>query len=71
MDSLEEFSRITQICCTDTNCVRQQCSSSIPSIKSLPNDQILDQSKFKAFAGDNSNVYQNLKFALGRVENIA
>ena len=36
----------------------------------LPNDQILDLSKLKAFAGDNLGVYQKLKFALGRVENI-
>ena len=38
---------------------------------SLPYDKILDLSKFKVFADDNLNVYQNLKFALGRVENIA
>ena len=30
----------------------------------------LDLSKLKAFADDNLNVYQKLKFALGRVENI-
>ena len=33
-------------------------------INSLPND------KFKAFADDNFNVYQKLKFALGKVETI-
>ena len=37
---------------------------------SLPNDEILDLSKLKAFADDDLNVYQKLKFALGRVENI-
>ena len=37
---------------------------------SLPNDKIFDLSKFKAFADDNLNVYQKLKFALGRVANI-
>ena len=36
----------------------------------LPNDKILDMSKFKAFADDTLNVYQILKFSLGRVENI-
>ena len=39
-------------------------------INPLPNGKILDQSKLKAFADDNLNVYQKLKFALGRVENI-
>ena len=34
---------------------------------SLPNDKILDQSKFKAFADDKINVTQKLKFVLGRV----
>ena len=37
---------------------------------SLPNYKILDLSKLKAFADDNLNVNQKLKFALGRVENI-
>ena len=37
---------------------------------SLPNDKILDWSKLKAFLDDNLNVYEKLKFALGRVENI-
>ena len=36
---------------------------------SLPNDKILDLFKLKAFVDDTSNVYQKLKFALGRVEN--
>ena len=39
-------------------------------LNSLPNDEFLDLSKLKAFADDNLNVYQKLKFALGRVENI-
>ena len=32
--------------------------------------KILDKSKLKAFADDNLNVNQRLKFALGRVENL-
>ena len=39
-------------------------------LNSLPNNKILDLSKLEAFADDNLNVYQKLKFALGRVENI-
>ena len=35
---------------------------------SLPNDNILDQSKLKAFAEDNINVNKRLKFDSGRVE---
>ena len=34
------------------------------------NDKILDLSISKAFADDNLNVYQKLKFTLGSVENI-
>ena len=37
---------------------------------SLPNNEISDLSKLNAFANDKSNVTQNLKFVLGRVENI-
>ena len=37
---------------------------------SLPNDKILDQSKLKAFADNNINVAEKLKFILGTVENI-
>ena len=37
---------------------------------SLPNDKILDWSKFKAFADDKINVNEQLKSGLGRVENI-
>ena len=36
---------------------------------SLSNDKFLDLSKFKAFADDKSNVTENLKFSLGRIEN--
>ena len=36
----------------------------------LPIHKILDQSKFKAFADDKMNVTKELKFVLGRVENI-
>ena len=35
-----------------------------------PNDKILDCSKLKALADDNINVTENLKFVLGKVENI-
>ena len=38
-------------------------------INSLPNKKILEY-KFKTFADDNLNVYQILKFALGRVETL-
>ena len=37
---------------------------------SLPDDKILDLSKFKAFADDKIIVTQKLKFTLGRIENI-
>ena len=37
---------------------------------SIPNDKILDQSKLKAFADDKINMTENLKFVLGRLENI-
>ena len=40
------------------------------SIDPLPNDKILDWSKFKAFADDKMIVTQKLKFVLGRIENI-
>ena len=39
------------------------------SLTCLPNDTFLDWSKL-AFADDNVNVTQNLKFVLGRVDNI-
>ena len=39
-------------------------------INSLPNNKILNQSKFKAFADDKIIVTQRLKFVLGRIENI-
>ena len=38
--------------------------------KTLPNDKILNLSKFKAFADDNINVTQKEKVVFGRVENI-
>ena len=37
---------------------------------SLPNDKILDWSKFKAFADDKINVGYKLKTVYGKVENI-
>ena len=40
-------------------------------LNSLPNDKILDLSKFKAFADSQISLTQKLKFVLGRVENIA
>ena len=39
------------------------------TVNSLPNDEILDLSKFKGFADDKIILTQNLKFVLGRVEN--
>ena len=39
-------------------------------INSLPNDNFLDWTKFKAFADDKSNVAKNLIFLFDRVENI-
>ena len=39
-------------------------------LNSLPNDEILDWSEFKALADDKINVNKKLKFGLGRVENI-
>ena len=36
----------------------------------LPNDRILDLSKFKAFAHDKLNATQKLNFAFGRVKKI-
>ena len=39
-------------------------------INSLPNDKVLDWSILKAFAYDKISVPSNLKFVLGRVENI-
>ena len=41
-----------------------------PLLNSLTNDKILDLSKFKAFADDNLDVNQKLKFAFGRVKKI-
>ena len=40
------------------------------SCLTLPNDKIVALTKLKAFADDNLNMNQKLKFALGRVENI-
>ena len=37
---------------------------------SLPNNKFLDRSKFKAFADENINVTQILKFVLGWVEKV-
>ena len=39
-------------------------------VNSSPNDKVLDWSQLKAFANDNLNVYQKLKFAFERIENI-
>ena len=39
-------------------------------VNSLPHDKILDWSKLKAFADDNINVTESLKFVLRRLENI-
>ena len=40
------------------------------SVNSLPNDKILDKSKFKALADDKINVTEKLKFGSERIENI-
>ena len=37
-------------------------------LNSLPDNKLLDLSKFKAFADDNSNMYQKLKFTSERVQ---
>ena len=42
----------------------------VVAFNSLPNDKILDQSKFKEPADDKINATKNLKFGLGMVENI-
>ena len=39
-------------------------------LNSLPNDNLVDLFKLKAFADDKINVSEQLKFLLGRVENI-
>ena len=39
-------------------------------VNPLPNDKILDWFKLKAFADDKLNMNQQLKFVLGREENI-
>ena len=39
-------------------------------INSLPNNKVLNLYELTAFADDNLNMYQKLKFALGSVENI-
>ena len=36
----------------------------------IPNNKFLDWSKLKAFADDKINVTENIKFVLGKVENI-
>ena len=41
------------------------------SLNSLPNAEILPQSKFKTFANDKINLTEKSKFVLQRVENIA
>ena len=52
------------------HCTIKICTRFILRFNSLPDDKILHLSKLKAFSDDNLNVYQKLKFALGRVENI-
>ena len=46
------------------------CHTHILLFNSLPNNKIIDWSKLKAFADDIINVNKNLKFVLGRIENI-
>ena len=45
-------------------------NASLRCINSLPNDKILDWSKFKEFADDKIGMTENLKIVLGRLENI-
>ena len=62
-----------EIACHEQILLFQQCfqkTCTADSLNSLPNNKILDLSKLEAFENDNLNVYQKLKFALGRVENI-
>ena len=40
------------------------------NLNSLPNDRILDQSKFKAFADDKIYVTEKLKYVLGIIEDM-
>ena len=51
-------------------CVCSLCNLDSNLVNSLPSDNILNQSKFKAFADDNINVTQKLKFVLEKTENI-
>ena len=41
------------------------------AVNSLPNDKILDLSKFKAFADDKIKILKMMIFVLDRVENTA
>ena len=41
----------------------------VQTLKSLPNDKFLGWSKLKAFADENKNVTEKLKFVLGSVGN--
>ena len=40
-------------------------------INFIPNDKMIDLSKFKAFADDNLNVANKGKFVFDRIENVA
>ena len=42
----------------------------LKNCNSVPNDKILDRSKVKAFADDKLTVTKELKFVLGKEENI-
>ena len=39
-------------------------------LQTLPNNKFLDMSALKAFADNQKNVIQKLKFVVGRVDNI-
>ena len=45
---------------------KMMMSVSYSTVNSLPNDKILDWSKFKAFADEKINVNEKLKFGLAR-----
>ena len=56
--------RSTELTVLDKDCINKN------KIHNKIHDKISDQSKLKAFADDNLNVNNKLKFALGREENI-
>ena len=77
LDSIEtsspvkrEIVRVVSLSITEITELTTRPSGSV-YLEPLPNDKILDWSKFKAFAGNNLNMNRILKFASGPVEKIA